>query len=316
MKGKTLVNILVLLLEFHVLSSQNFYRPGEWKRYRNEYFVYLGSSHFLGDLGGRDREGTDYSPVDLDFKQTRTAFGLGYRYKIQNWMNFSTAFQYLILKGDDKDTKDIYRMNRNLNFKSNVFDLSLRLEMGFNAMKAGNRYGIRKTLLRRMKNRTWSLFFYSGVGAFWFNPKGKAPNGEWVKLYPLRTEGQGLPGGPKQYKRIAVSLPFGAFYRIIFNRKWSFGIDVCWTKTFTDYLDDVSGGYYNKDTLRKYYGDLSAYMSDPHLGLIPGHSSPDAYGNPGQRGDNEKDSYITIKFTVGYLIKKTKRRTARLKSKF
>ncbi|MCX8081553.1 MAG: DUF6089 family protein [Bacteroidia bacterium] len=296
--------------------SQNFYRPGEWKRYRNEYFLYLGSSHFLGDLGGRDREGTDYSPVDLDWNQTRSALGLGYRYKIQNWLNFSTAFQYLILKGDDKETKDPFRRNRNLNFKSNVFDLSARIELGFNAIKAGNRYGIKKTLLRRYKNRTWSLFFYSGIGAFYFNPKGRDFRGNWVNLYPLHTEGQGLPGGPKQYKRFAISMPFGAFYRIVFNRKWSFGIDICWTKTFTDYLDDVSGGYYNKDSIRKYYGDLAAYMSDPHLGLIPGHNAPDASGNPGQRGDNEKDSYITIKFTFGYVIKKTRRRTARLKSKF
>jgi len=312
---KRKVIVYFFLLGFFCLG-QNFYRPGEWKRYRQEYFIYLGSSHFLGDLGGRDREGTDYSPVDLDFNQTRTAFGIGYRYKIQNWMNVSTAFQYLILKGDDKETKDPFRMNRNLNFKSNVFDLSVRLELGFNAIKSGNRYGIRKTLLRRMKNRIWSLFFYSGVGGFYFNPKGKAPNGNWVKLRPLHTEGQGLPGGPKQYSNWSVSIPFGAYYKITFNRKWSVGIDISWTKTFTDYIDDVSGVYYNKDTLRKYYGDLSAYMSDPNLGLIPGFSSPDASGNPAQRGDKEKDSYITIKLTVGYLIKKTKRRTARLKSKF
>jgi len=44
-----------------------------------------------------------------------------------------------------------------------------------------------------------------------------------VELRPLHTEGQGMPGGPKEYSKIAVCIPFGAYYKFVYKKIWSLG---------------------------------------------------------------------------------------------
>jgi hypothetical protein len=307
---------VILIILCGTALAQNFIRPNEWKKYRREIFVSAGAANFLGDLGGLNRIGTHYSPVDLSFSETRTAFGLGYRYKVAKWFNLSAGFNYLIVRGDDKLTKEPFRHNRNLNFKSNIFELAGRLEFVYMANQVGHRYGIKKTLVRRMKNRSWDFSAFVGIGGFYFNPKGMDPSGNWIALRPLHTEGQGLPGGPKQYSNYSVCIPMGIAYRIYFNRTVVVGVEFSFRKTFTDYIDDCSGVYYDKAALLAAYGPKSAQMSDPSLGTIPGATSPDASGTPAQRGDPlHKDSYMSLQLTVGYIIK-SKHGKARLRSKF
>lgn len=297
------------------VSSQNFTRPGDWKKYRKEIFISGGTSNFWGDLGGRDRIGKDYSPVDIDFPVTKSAFGFGYRYKLQRWLNVTTKFNYALVKGDDALTKEPYRNNRNLNFKSNIFELSGRLEIGWQSTKAGNRYGIKRTLNRRMKNNNHNIFVFAGVGGFYYNPKGRTPSGVYTKLKPLHTEGQGLPGGPKQYSNYSICIPLGAYYKCIINKQWAVGLEMAWRKTFTDYIDDVSKTYYDGSQLAAAYGPLSQTMADPSKGDVPGASLPAADGTAAQRGDNEYDSYVTLEVTVSYIFKQ-KRKRSRLRSKF
>jgi hypothetical protein len=307
------MNRLFLLLTFILVaflgSSQSFLRPSEWKKYRREVFVSIGTANFLGDLGGRDKEGTDYSPADLDFSQTRTAVGLGGRYKLGRPINVVAKFSYLNVSGDDAKTQEKYRNNRNLNFKSNIFEFMGRFEGGYQSTKrGGNRYGIMQNY-GRTKQITHNLFGFIGVALFYHNPKGR--NGdEWVKLYPLHTEGQGLPGGPEQYKRVVLSIPVGGYYKLTFNKIWSAGIEFCYRKSFTDYIDDVGTVYYDNAALEKAYGPLSAKMADPSKGEVYGQTVAGE-----QRGDSQKDAYMSLELTVSYIFKK-QRRSARLRSKF
>lgn len=204
----TITILLFSTVFIQKVYSQNYTRANDWKKFRKEVIIQAGVSEFLGDLGGLDKIGTDYSPVDLEFTLTRPAVSLAYRYKIAKNFNWHSSFNYLLVAGDDKLTSEPFRNNRNLNFKSNIFELATRVELSYFSKKAGHRYGIKKTLSRRMKSRTWELIGFVGVGAFYYNPKGKHPiTGQWVKLRPLHTEGQGLPNGPKQYSQFAVSIP-------------------------------------------------------------------------------------------------------------
>ncbi len=313
------MNKLLFLLFFVFCSTfivaQRFMRPSEWKKYRREVFVTMGTANFLGDLGGRDREGTDYSPADLNFSQTRTAFGAGARYKLDRLVNVAAKLSYLAVRGDDAETKDRYRNNRNLNFKSNIFEFTGRIEGGYQSTRrGGNRYGIIQNY-GKGRNYTHNIFAFTGLGVFYFNPKGQTAEGDWVKLRPLRTEGQGLPGGPKPYKNISINIPVGLYYKLTVNKVWSFGIEMCYRKTFTDYIDDVGSVYYDNNTLAETYGQLSAQMADPNKGLIYGATSPAADGTPAQRGDRQKDAYLSLELTASYIFKK-ERRSARLRSKF
>lgn len=299
---------------FVQLSAQSFVRAKDWKKYRKEVIFQAGISQFLGDLGGRNQIGKDYSPVDLEFSMTRPAVSIAYRYKITKFMNWHSSFNYMMVSGNDNLTTEPFRNNRNLNFKSNIFELATRIELGYFSNKVGHRYGIRRTLSKRMKSRSWELVGFIGIGGFYYNPKGNGPSG-WVKLRPLHTEGQGLPDGPKQYSNFSVSIPMGVAYRIILSKKWCVGLEVNYRKTFTDYIDDVSTVYYDKAALKANYGDLSAAMADPNKGLIPGATSPSGDGTRAQRGDIQKDSYMTFQITVGHFFG-AKKSKARLRSKF
>lgn len=314
------IHIITLLL-FSSSFIQNSFAQGagfnrtyEWKKYRKELTFQVGASAFLGDLGGLNKIGTDYSPADLEFSLTRPAVSVGYRYKITKNINWHSSFNYLLVAGNDNLTEEVYRNNRNLNFKSNIFELATRAEFSFFKSRSGHRYSIRGTS-SRFKARTWELIGFIGVGGFYYSPKGKLPNGGYVKLRPLHTEGQGLPGGPKQYSNFSVSIPVGIAFRYILNKYWCIGAEINYRKTFTDYIDDVSTTYYDKFKLDQAYGPTSVMMSDPSKGNIYGATSPDASGNASQRGDKQKDAYMSVQITVGRFFP-PKRTKSRLRSKF
>lgn len=297
--------------------GQYFIKSTEWKKYRKEFYCGVGSSNFLGDLGGLDRIGTDFSPADLEWTLNSFSAGIGYKYKVFKWLNLGIGTNYLKVRGDDKLTKDPYRSNRNLNFKSNIFELMGRIEFVYMHNKVGNKYGIKKTFNRRMKTASYDLSIFTGVGGFYFNPKGKDHTGAWVKLRPLHTEGQGLPGAPKQYGNYSICIPLGVSYRYYIERTWVIGLEFIFRKTFTDYIDDVSTVYYNKQLLQQNYGSKTVQMADPSLGKIFGATEPDASGKGAQRGDKEKDSYMSLQVTVGYIIKdNSRRKKSKIRRKF
>ena len=292
-----------------IMSGQH-----HWKRFRKEITFNAGAASFLGDLGGGANSGTPHGPADLNLSQTRSSMGLGFSYKLQSWLNVTQKLSYLVLKGDDAETKNTYRNNRNLNFRTHVFELSTRLEIGLTRGKFGkNSYSIRKSFAG--KRLYHSIYGFCGVGLFYFNPKAKLANGEYVALRPLHTEGQGLDGGPKQYSRINLCIPVGFFYKLTINQQWTAGVEFAWRKTFTDYIDDVGSRYYNKELLKENYGLMSAQLSDPGLGNIEGAALPSADGTAAKRGNARRDSYLTIEIRVGYVIEK-KRKQGKLRSKF
>jgi hypothetical protein len=63
------------------------------------------------------------------------------------------------------------------------------------------------------------------------------------------------------------------------------------------------------------YGIKSVAFSDPSKGDIPFATSPNGDGTGAQRGDKEKDSYMSLQVTIGRFFP-PKRRKTRLRSKF
>jgi hypothetical protein len=298
------------------IYSQNFARASDWKKYRKEIIIQAGVAEFLGDLGGLDKIGSTKSPVDLELVLTRPAISLAYRYKFAKNINWHTSFNYLVVAGDDKLTAEPYRNNRNLNFKSNIFELATRLELSFFSNKIGHRYGIKRTISRRHKSRSWEFIGFVGIGAFYFNPKGQNAAGNYVALRNLHTEGQGLDGGASPYSNFAISIPMGIAYRMILSKLWCVGVELNYRKTFTDYIDDCSTVYYDNTALKDNYGDLSAQMADPNIGAIPGATLPAGDGSGAQRGNSkDMDAYMGIQITVGRFFA-PKRGKSRLRSKF
>ncbi|MES2837340.1 MAG: hypothetical protein V4667_07445 [Bacteroidota bacterium] len=262
----------------------------------------LGATNFYGELGGANQIGRDYF-YDYDLKANRPVINLGLRYQTCEFAAVKTNLFYGLLKGSDQYTKEQYRNNRNLSFRSPVFEFSSQVEISFlkdkgkNFFKVPWVYGKKVVKVKKGKrNGVWDYYPYGfvGIGVFYFNPKAQY-NGKWTALQPLGTEGQGL-NGTEKYKKIGLSIPYGVGLKYKVDNLITVSLDVGVRKTFTDYIDDVSGDYYDKAELNRTYGPVSAALSDPSLGDHPNWTVTGE-----QRGDpTDKDSYLFAVVSVNY----------------
>lgn len=310
--------IILIFIAFTCLLSFSYAQKGYKgpKRYkansftnkrnkpRKEYILGIGASNFLGELGGANQIGTNFVR-DLEFSATRPSFALGMRYKFHKRWAVKGGFHYLLLSGNDKLTKEPFRQNRNLHFRSHVFELSVQGEFYFTKEQQGHIYKIKNA--KGMKSYDWQFYLFGGVGAFYYNPQAKY-RGNWVNLQPLGTEGQGLPGGPKKYSRVSICIPYGIGGKYAIDKEWSVGIEVGIRKTFTDYIDDVSGVYYDNSKIYQERGAAAAYLADPSLYYMPaefgGNNTNLRQTAAGQqRGDpKDKDAYMFINITASYKV--------------
>ncbi|MDG1262830.1 MAG: DUF6089 family protein [Flavobacteriales bacterium] len=299
------LNILTLTaLLFSLSVSGQFFDKNNWKKNRHQVSVGFGGSNFLGDLGGKDDIGTnDFQ--DLEISQTKLAAFVGYKWTMYKKLYLRLDFTYGQLSGNDNLTREQFRQNRNLNFRSKIyeFDAMVEWEIPIN-FKKGHVYNIRGA--KPWKFKASSFYLFGGIGAFNYNPQTNL-DGQWIDLRPLRTEGQGLPDGPDEYGRWGICIPVGLAYSKRIGHQFSVGVELSYRYTFTDYIDDVSTEYYNPFDIALYVGgeegDVAAYLSNPALGL-----EQDGLGNVvtsvgQQRGDPEDDDgFMYAMFKVNYLI--------------
>ena len=264
----------------------------------------LGLTGFLGDLGGSYSIGTHFIK-DYNFNATRFCFNSGARYKnASEYFALKTMFAWGLVSGNDKYSKDIIRQNRNLNFRSPIAELSAQGEVYLINNKGKSVYQV-TGLKSKQKKSKLSVYIFSGIGLFYYNPKEKL-NNKWYSIKKYHTEGQGMIGGPQQFSNISIAIPFGiGFYKSI-NKKISMGIEFGIRKTFTDYIDGVSTRYYDKIKLTQTYGAIASSLADQSLGRIKGATMPGQ-----ERGDSKyKDSYIFLTINISYKMSKKPIRTS------
>ncbi len=269
----------------------------QWKKTRKEILFGAGAANLLGDLGGADQIGT-HLMKDLEISLTRPMVAGGYRYKLSPTMAVKGFGGWARLTGNDLLTAEPSRNNRNLSFRTNIFTASAQFEYSVIEEKVKSRYS------RRSKKFPLNIYFFGGLGFFYFNPEAQYYDGKWYKLKPLNTEGQGLAGSEgTDYSLIQLCVPLGIGFKYPINREWSIGLEYSITKTFTDYIDDVSTTYYDNDAIRAAYGDVAAYFADPST--TPTREAPIPGGtNPGEkRGEiTYNDSFMFAWLHVSYKI--------------
>jgi hypothetical protein len=304
--------ILLMVLLIPLLADAQFRR----KRYKYEVCLNFGGTNFLGDVGGSDQIGTHFLK-DFNYQVTRQVVGIGLRYKTNRYWALKGDLNWGTVGGDDALSKEPFRHNRNINFKSIILELSVKFEGYFTKDQGGHLYRLKN--VHGMKRKDLQAYFFVGVGGFYSNPKGKYTDGQYYALRPLHTEGQGLPGGASQYSPVNFCFPFGLGAKFAIDQKWSIGIEYGIRYTLTDYIDDTGGKYYDNGTIKAQYGNIAAYFADPSL-----HKMPPEYGGDntsvqqsaaGQERGNPKykDAYMFMTINVNYKIPYTKHRT---RSKF
>lgn len=288
-------HLLVLLLVFLIPSLLVAQRRRS--KFKYEVIGGIGTANFLGDLGGADGIGT-HGVRDWEWAALRPALSAGIRYKNSRWFAVKGAFSFGMLKGEDKLTTEPFRQNRNLNFRAPLFELSATIEGYFIKEQQGHLYRIKNS--RGKLHLDIQPYLFTGIGFISFTPQGKYKN-SWINLRKLSTEGQGLPGGPKKYAPVSMSFPMGVGFKYGIDKQWGIGLEFGLRYTLTDYIDDVSGVYYDNATILKLKGPVAAHMADPSIDK----GGQTAAGQ--DRGHSHKDNFMFATCTINYKIKNYKR---------
>jgi hypothetical protein len=284
---KTGISILAIsLISFSTFAQfSNFNTQKNWSMNKKEFIFGGGATQFLGDLGGQDGIGKDYSLADMNFRATNYNVMLGFRYRFHP--NFATTSQLNFGKyrASDFFTENEGRRIREINIKSTLISFYQRYEY---IVYANEKVGKRNNIpgLKGMKDKNTQVYIYTGAGLSYYNPQGgPGTKYEGVSLRPLNTEGQGLPGGANSYKAVTAIIPFGIGYRVGLGRMWRVMFEATYFKTFTDYMDDVSTTYYSFEANQVETSPEAVYFSNPaeNWGTI---------NNGDKRGDNEKDAFF------------------------
>ena len=268
-----------------LIKKENFNKRTNWRSNRHEMQIGLCATQFTGDLGGAGGQGIDYSTKDIDWESTGTGLEISYKYRFRPYLATKTCLSYFSIEADDKYSEESMRKARNLHFKSNNFEVSQRLEFIFYANEFnGSFYNLTGRSKRRKSNT--QLYIFGGLGFATYNPKA-AYNGVWTELRPLQTEGQ-----TTAYSKATFIIPTGIGIRIGISKKIRIGIEGNYTKTFTDYMDDVSTKYADPSLLSS---PAAVFLSNPSL----------AYTTGDKRGDsNQFDAYYRLTFQLIYNIGK------------
>ncbi len=241
---------------------------------RSNLGIVFGTSYYIGDLnpGGH-------------FKYPKPAGGIIYRYNVNTRYALKGNILYGTLIGDDSKSKDPYQQNRNLSFSSSIFEISGQLEFNFFPFICGN-----------LKYH-YSPYVFIGASFFSINPKTKI-YGETYELHLLGTEGQGLSSSPdnKPYSSAQIGIPFGLGFKFNKIKNFSFCFEWGLRKTFTDYIDDVSTIYIDKDNIKAENGNIASELTDRSI-----NSSINKIGK--QRGNStNNDIYSFALLMITYKI--------------
>ena len=235
--------------------------------------AFIGTSSYKGDLR------VDYfTPHDYHL-----SVGLFGKYRLTpNW-----AFQFGVtrgqISGSDSNSQFEEGRSRNLSFRSHLYEFNVQAQYYL------TKYDVRA-------GKISAPYVFAGLGIFHFNPQTDY-HGKWYDLQPLGTEGQGVAGvsGEGKYNLIQLSIPFGIGWQIALGETSNIGLELGLRKTFTDFIDDVSG----------YYPDLEKLAAENPQAATLAFRSPEFYSAPmpnpvgTPRGNaSDKDWYFMFGITL------------------
>jgi hypothetical protein len=265
----------------------------------------FGPTFFLGDLGGHRGKGTTFIK-DLNLPLTKLMKGAFLTFSPNDWLGFRVAAQYTYVEGQDRIIKtsgedELYRKQRNLDFKSNMFEAYGAIEV-FPLMWLNKNDEEYDPLFRP--------YIFGGVGMFTFNPKGTTTdqygNVTWHELKPLHTEGQGFAEYPsrKPYALTQVNIPMGGGIKYMASNRLNIAVELLYRKTFTDYIDDLSTDYIDPKLFDKYLRPADAIVAREIFDKAFSSSvagSPRFVSEPGYQRGNPKnmDAYFSFALKIG-----------------
>ena len=248
---------------------------------RNEIGVTGGVSYYFGDLNPSGH-----------FKYYDPAGGIFFRTNIGRRISFRYNFLYAQVQASDADGVTDNQINRNLSFYSDIYEAGVWMEINFRKYQIGKPH-------RDAFRSTPYLFF--GLSYFNMNPKTDY-NGSEVELQPLGTEGQGTSANDRRnYSLNQICMPVGLGFKFNVGNVMAVAIEYGLRKTFTDYLDDVSGTYASPAILAAESNALTVALADRSFQ----QELPDGTNTGTNRGNEfTKDWYAYAGLNVSFKLGK------------
>ncbi len=303
MKSISLAAWVIMLYAFAAQNTKAQNKFSDDLYYNNiityEFGGSVGIMNCLTDLGGNKGIGKKFiKDINLGNTQPAGSIFLSAVYKYALVLRAEATWG--IVKASDAVLKNIKestqgRYERNLSFRSLIFEIAVIGEVHPRFFK---------TYSKEQQLPRISPYLLGGIGYFTFNPQAKLQD-KLVDLRPLSTEGQGFEEYPgrKFYKLKQINFPVGAGIKYKFSENFNFSAECVYRILSTDYLDDVSTGYIDKNLYQKYFtgeqlGQALALYNRQHE-INPNHTVNlnDIRGNP-----NNNDAYFSINFKVGLIF--------------
>lgn len=272
---------LALLGSTQQADAQQFSKRKQY----NSVGVSLNAMNYFGDLNPL----TNFASFHAG--DTRPNIGLNIMHRFFPRVSGRFALAYGQITADDNtnanrdDNNARYRYTRNASFRNNIYEASAVVVVDL--IENRNNY---------LKRPDFVPYLFGGIAGFHHAPEAKYTDGNYVDLQAIKTEGI-------DYSKFQFSLPFGAGVRYRINRQLDASFEIGFRKTFTGYLDDVSGTYAGADKLisdkARYFGGLG-----PVGTTITNNATNLASGfTPGQkRGQGKTDWYTVTGFSLNYIL--------------
>ncbi len=238
-----------------------------------DFGVLAGTTMYFGDLA--------YTNVTLYLPNARPNIGFRIGYSLNERLRLELTQNNMVIAGADDRTSIVGKnrgtnYDRGLSFRTWIYDIGISGEY-------------RLSKFRKTKSVVPSI--YTGVSGFYFNPQGEV-DGVYYPLRPLGTEGQTADGSRHGYSRFGIAIPSGIKLTRHLNNHTLISVSYTYNKLFTDYLDDVSTGYFQTDE------DL--INNNPDLGSVAIKlANPNGKSSANQRSSSaDYDGYSFFGVTI------------------
>jgi hypothetical protein len=254
---------LVLVCLTILAEAQSFYSVR-----RNRSLIFsagTGTSTYFGELKN-----------DGDVIDARPNLNVGLQYFVSPRVALRGEVTWFQLAGSDAEDKSGDRINRNLSFVSNNYEIGFTGAL--NLFPLASRY---------YQRPAFNAYAFAGLGLLYFNPVAEL-NGVKHSLQPLMTEGV-------SYKRFQFVIPYGLGVKLKAGPFFNVAFEGGYRTTFTDYLDDASTVHPDKST---WTNPVAIALSDRGVEL----------GQPARpvgsiRGNSDKnDGYFLLHVKVEYYL--------------
>lgn len=216
MKKKIIITSIGILISLSVFG-QSFYYLNHDRRWIASFGT--GTTSYFGELSNSG-----------DYFDTKLNLNFGLERKLNSKWSVRSEITWYQIAGDDAEADDPGRVNRNLSFKSNNFEINIEGMWGF--FREGNRF---------YQRRKVNPYIFAGIGISYINPKADY-EGETYNLRKYLTE-------DVEYGRVVFVVPSGLGLKFKVHPMFNVNLEAGYRFTFTDYLDDVSTVYIDRSDI-------------------------------------------------------------------